>query len=239
MLIALLEGCAVDHPKENKCTLDESHAPDIKGIHLGMTTNDLRMHYPELLDAKSDNYGRAGYSILATDNAFLLSGGTHSDQHSDGSVALILDASRYPDFKSISSIGFQTVDGHVSYIKLLYNKDVTWHSTDEFVKRLNEGLGIPDTWKEFGSNMRSMICDGVYLYAGLRNDVPHYVRGEGALADSVFDALEENGEAREHPFIIIFNDLYTKPRERMEMEKKDKAKREAEEEEQRRRNFTP
>ena len=147
--------CAGQTPSSStgtsKCTLTRAQAPEIRGIRLGMTPDQISSLFPEdgnrlkISEAvrqskKAPNYGVARFDLQAereTPN---------------------------PRFAGVNFITIELLDERVTGFYIGYFGP-EWNSVDQFVAKLSETLRLPSaSWEQAGDNAR-LMCDGFAINA--------------------------------------------------------------------------
>jgi hypothetical protein len=168
---------------QSRCALTEATSPTIRGLKLGMTTQQLLAVFPgitkriEMKDAidKAKSVGRVEAVQLAFDPA------------ADG------DAKQ---FVGVESVAATVAGGRVVEFGLQYG-GATWRTVDEWIAKLSETLKLSDSrdWVT-GSNEnpnKVLRCDGVEIEAA--------IQGGGASIkvtnSGYFKAYSDQGKAAE------------------------------------------
>lgn len=121
--LTLLSTCGQPNSTPQKCSLDLSHAPTLRGLRLGMHADQLKAQYLHL-QVKSETDGE---SFAEVKNAS--------------------EASKEFDFEGLDAIHLSFVDGQLSYIEFKYsNQSTTALKATEFVDRVAEQLGLNTKW---------------------------------------------------------------------------------------------
>jgi len=133
--------------EKSPCTLTLAGAPDIKGIRLGMTPDEVLALFP---GSKDDAEIRS--SIAAAPSKF-------------GTSSLLVRPVKFgskENFAGINQITFTLLDGRVSSFSVGYNGPEYSH-VDKFVAKFVEGTSLPpsDQWEAFvgmDDNLKMLKC---------------------------------------------------------------------------------
>ena len=136
------------------CGLTESNSPAVRGIRLGMGVDQLVALFPasakrkEVRDAL--DRARAGNEIVQV----------LFDPTADGER-----------FAGVESVGARIYKGHVAAFNVSY-VGTTWGSIDEWVAKLAEAYGLPDSsrWAAGPSESPNKVlaCNGIEVEAALQ-----------------------------------------------------------------------
>lgn len=144
----LLQGQKANTEQESNprpCNLKVSNSPSVRGLRLGMTTDQLLALFPgSRVDPKIQNALVPDYG-LATATFHL-----YSDSN--------------PLFSNVSLISVKLFDGSLSAIRILY-KGPPWKSVDDMVAKVAASLNLPsvENWASTGQYSKSLKCDGFYI----------------------------------------------------------------------------
>lgn len=158
LLCFALTSCAVNKP----CSLKLDQSPELRGIRLGMTIDEVKSKYP--------SFGKPGVA--------------YSKEEGFGKEIVRIDK---PDPKEVESMIITFVDSKATRIKVFYNNDLNWKSADEFAKQTAKALKLDGTWEKIGQDneagsMRYMNCGIDFtVVAGLGKDYKNYLDASGIL----------------------------------------------------------
>jgi len=144
-LPGLLQGQKTNTEQESNprpCNLKVSNSPSIRGLRLGMTTDQLLDLFPgsrENPKVQSDltpYYGRARIDF------------SYFDYPS-------------PRFKNVSGVNVVLFDGTVTEVYVSY-QGPPWNSVDEMITKVAGALSLPsaENWKSGGDHAKALKCDG-------------------------------------------------------------------------------
>ena len=143
-----------------KCGLTRAQAPEIRGIRLGITSQQLLAMFPD--DA---NHQRINEAIKQSKRA---------DQYGFGRFDLRSDIeTRDPRFAGVNYISIEMVDERVTTLTIAY-AGPEWNTVGQFVAKLSEALHLPlASWDPGTESSQSLKCDGfmVNAYLGQENTV--------------------------------------------------------------------
>lgn len=167
-------------PSQNlKCTLTPDQAPEIRGVRLNMSTEQLMSAFPE--DANLQSIAEA------------ITRSKQQDAYGMAGFALRADPARpNPKFESVNYIDVTLLDRRVKSFFVSY-RGAEWKNPDQFVARLTEGLRLPNwTWEGTGQS-RTVQCYGFRIEAHVSTGAPtSAVRVHDPSAQEV---VEERREA--------------------------------------------
>ena len=162
----------------SKCGLTRTQAPEIRGIRLGMTTEQLLGLFAEDINRQSimqavkeskkvHNYGVGRFDLRADREA------------------------PNPRFTGVNYITVELLDERVTSFHIAY-AGPEWNTVDEFVAKLSGALRLPsDSWEPEGES-RLMKCDGFVVDAyAFRESVENWVRVKDTSAHRVVENRRE------------------------------------------------
>jgi hypothetical protein len=118
----LVSACTQSDTTSQKCGLDLSRAPTLRGLRLGMSAEELKARYPHL-EIKTSGDGKEGR--LSADVR-------------DGD-----QASKELDYDGLQRISLGFLDGQLSNIEFTYSgQSIRTLEADEFVNRVAGQLGL-------------------------------------------------------------------------------------------------
>jgi len=144
-------------PGKGKCVLTRAESPEIRGIRLGMTPDQLLAVYPEDLNRlkvseaikeskRATNYGVGRFDL-------------RPDRETPN-----------PRFKGLNYITIELLDERVTSFHIGY-AGPQWSTADQFVEKLSEALHLPrEPWEGRGGVSQSLKCDGFVVNAYASSD---------------------------------------------------------------------
>lgn len=165
--------------RNSKCTLTPDQAPEIRGVRLNMSAEQLMSVFPE-----DKNRQKIAEAIMRS-----------KQEEAYGMANLIFQADPVrpnPRFENLNYINVTLLDGKVKSFFVSYG-GAEWNDPDQFVARLTEGLRLPNwTWEGTGQS-RMVQCYGFIIEA-------HITSGARGSAIRVHDpsapkVVEERREA--------------------------------------------
>jgi hypothetical protein len=146
-----------------KCTLTLVQAPEIRGLRLGMNLEQAMSIFPSLR--------RPPEVIELPDGRRLTRNFLEPDELGIIRVRInSLDpkfSSEMSKLEGISSINFDFMDGHISYLFVFYDTEAKWNTVDDFALRVSEDLHIPKAWKkptDYKRDLeRDLECEGFVI----------------------------------------------------------------------------
>jgi len=125
--VLLFSSCAVKKP----CTLKLEQAPELRGLKLGMTLQEIQKKYPNVPPSREVGYGKSFLSI---------------------------ETVKYPELKDVKYLELELVDEKIVKISAYYPKDLNWKA-EELSKRTAEVMKLDGDWEKSSSlEYRSMYC---------------------------------------------------------------------------------
>jgi hypothetical protein len=177
----ILCTCFVAKAQTPACTLKANElktAEDFYGLHLGMTSEEVRKVLPLVQFGRADRLG-----VMRT------SFNPHFDQR--------VEKTSFPDVRTIS---LDFLDDKVSRVWIGYESTFKWPKLDVFVPNFSKSLGVSPEWLP-ARNGRALICDGFSLFAQMIAGGPS-LRIDDEVAQSVATArLAEAIDADEQQVI--------------------------------------
>lgn len=170
-------------PAQTRCNLTDATAPSVRGLRLGMTTQQLLAVFPGITKKKEmKEVIEKAKSATSAEAVYL-----GFDPATDG------DAQQ---FAGVESVAAAVVKARVVDFSIQYG-GATWRTIDEWVEKVSETLKLPgkNDWVT-GLNEhpnKVLRCDGIEIEAG--------IQGGGASIrvtnTGYFKAIEEQGKAAE------------------------------------------
>lgn len=171
------------------CTLTMAGAPEIKGLRLGMTPDEVLALFP---GSKDDPDLRAELS---------------KPPGQFGSSSFVIRPSKYESskekFADVTQITLTLLDGRVSNFTVGYNGP-EWPHVDKFVAKVVEGTNLPavDQWDAYAgmdSQLKTLKCADleIRVFAGGQGGNLNYVLIRDLEADKKLK--ERRAKAREKP----------------------------------------
>jgi hypothetical protein len=116
-----------------QCTVGVENAPELRGLRLGMTLEQVKSRLPSLQVKPS----RFGLTTASLDYTYPV-------------------AAKTAGLEGVQSISLEFVDEHLVKIGIMYSNSINWQTPRQFSERVAAALKLPDAW-ENGFNMR---CEG-------------------------------------------------------------------------------
>jgi hypothetical protein len=176
MFLTIVPVSLGQQPPGSKCALTIAQSPVIRGIRLGMTTEQLLAQFPgssedeqikrELASAKgSPNFGLARIGF----------------QPSYGNYP----ASTKQRFAGINILSVALLDGKVVQIYVHYDPPgepglgVNWHNTDDFVRKISDGFNLPPPADWTSGSSYALTCNGFDIKASSQQGGYIYLSEKG------------------------------------------------------------
>jgi hypothetical protein len=220
---------------QGQCALTIEQSPDVRGLRLGMTLDQVREVFPELPDPPPDEFGWAGYRINGVEKKDV----EIQQARSEGVYIIArVDIDRHPETKGVY-LRIELVDQHLSLLKVHYVGGEKWTAASDFTRQINRTFGLPGAWERFDSSTYDLLCQQFTVYAGLQSRV---VTQEMAALNPIGAALYDHSRAGE-PFVMFIskdnNYGYIIPSIRRANKESQLKQRQQQEEERRRHEFKP
>jgi hypothetical protein len=142
----ILCTCFVAKSQTPACTLKANElkpAEDFYGLHLGMTSEEVKKALPLVQFGRADRLG-----VMRT------SFNPHFDQR--------VDKTAFPDVRTIS---LDFLDDKLVTVWIGYESTFKWPKLDVFVENFSKSLGVSPEWQPARNSGRALSCDGFSIYA--------------------------------------------------------------------------
>lgn len=173
-----------------KCQLTLAGAPDIKGLSLGMTSDEVLALFP---GSKDDAEVRA--SLSRPPNQF-------------GTSSFLIRPEKYPSkdkFAGVNQITFALLDGRVSSFTFGYNGPEYPH-VDKFVAKIIEGTNLPavDQWEAYvgmDTSLKILKCTAfeIRVFIGGQDGNLNYVLMKDSDAEKKLKERRDKARAQATP----------------------------------------
>ncbi|HKP87214.1 MAG TPA: hypothetical protein VJZ26_14010 [Blastocatellia bacterium] len=162
LTVALITVSAHSRPAnrqltQSKCNLTEANSPNIRGIRLGMSTQQLLALFPGSADRKEIRDALESAKAPA----------------SNETARLYFEPATYASrdrFAQVDSVSVNVYKGRVSDFTVVYI-GATWRNIDEWIGKLSEAFALPGAqgWVSGPSENPNKIlkCDGLEIEAGI------------------------------------------------------------------------
>ena len=127
-------------------------APELKGFHLGMTMEQAKAHFPQIVFGPTDPLGSSKTTINPGFDARA-------------------DKSKFQDVRSIS---LDFLDGRVVSIWIGYETNFKWTGVPEFVAGISQSLSLPNAWTEWKLRGRQMRCTDFEMTVSMIAQAPSF-----------------------------------------------------------------
>ncbi len=184
--VALLSGSQTPSAfsAASTCALTHEQAPEIRGIRLGMSTEQLLSLFPE--DGNRQRITQAIEESKGTDNY----GGGRFDLRPEKGAP-------NPRLAGLNFIGVGFIDERVTSFHIAY-AGPEWKTVDQFVAKLTESLRLPrSSWEPVDESKQWLKCDGFRVDAyAFRGSMESWVRVEDTSAYLVVEARRETAKEK-------------------------------------------
>ena len=166
-------------PDQQRCTLTVDQSPAVRGIRLGMVTEQVFALFPGSSERPE------------TKNAIASAGG-HPNY---GVVGLYFQPFTYPSaamerFSGIESISITLFDGRVTDMRVVYAgsssypRGPAWSNVDDFIAKLSEAFALPGAkdWLQLSESTKTLKCNGFDLEASTRGATGSIALRDNAVA---------------------------------------------------------
>ena len=138
--VFVLFFCGLTMAQENGCTAKLAglpQAPELRGFHLGMTTDQVKARVPQVVFPQVDDLGVSKTSI-----------NPYFDPQIDKS-----------SFENVRTVSLDFLDGRLTQLWIGYEDTFKWKNIDQFVKGISQALSLPDDWPTKGRGRRLKCTD--------------------------------------------------------------------------------
>lgn len=138
-LLSVLSSAAVVQPQAIRCGLKMSELPEsaeMFGFRLGMTTEQVKAHIPQIVFGHTDDFGVSKTTI-----------------NPDFDPRLNKTA-----FVGVRTISLDFLDNRVSSLWLGYENSFKWHTAPDAIAGISQSLGLPDSWEPWKSRGSRIGC---------------------------------------------------------------------------------
>jgi hypothetical protein len=169
----------------SKCTLTRAQSPEIRGVRLGLTAEQLLALFPD--DANRQRINEAIKQSKRADKY----GFARFDLQSNTEV-------RDPRFAGLSYLAIDMLDERVTGFHIGY-AGPEWNSVDQFVAKLSEAVRLPTAlWEPPQGNQQSLKCDGFVVDAYVsRGTAQNSVRVQDTSVTQVVSDRRETAKEKE------------------------------------------
>lgn len=136
---------------QSRCKLKPAQAPEIRGIRLGMSAEQLLSLFPEGNNQQSIN------AAIRNAKSVESYGVSRFELRPDSATA-------NPRFEGVNYIQVELLDTRITSFYIEY-KGFEWENVGQFVRRLSEGLRLPIEFWDSGDTASYMTCDGFRIDA--------------------------------------------------------------------------
>lgn len=121
------------------CSLKLNELPraaELKGFHLGMTMDEVKVQAPKILFPKTNELGLSKTSISPD-----------FDPQSQKST-----------FQDVRTVSFDFLDERLSSLWIGYDNTFKWQSVDDFVQGISKSLNLPNAWSSWKVRGKQLRC---------------------------------------------------------------------------------
>ena len=163
---------------DSKCTLTPEQSPEIRGVRLGMTTEQLQNMFPEEGNLETLN------NAIAMAKQAQAYGASSADLRPDRKTA-------NPRFAGLDHITVRLLDDRVITFHVMYSP-TEWNSVGQFLARLSEAFRLPRASWELGDESGFLKCNGFRVEAwASKNSTHSTVSVRNTSVDNVVEDRKE------------------------------------------------
>lgn len=140
--IGFIFTCIAVVPAQEQCKLNVAQLPTLRGLRLGMTTEQVRSVFPGMQSEAKGDLGQINTSVSRDYS------GTNG-----------------PIFKDIYGIDFTFFDNKLVDFTIQYDYSVHWDTLESFIAKVSESLRLPNLWENEGGFSKKLKCDGFIIRA--------------------------------------------------------------------------
>ncbi|MGH9854420.1 MAG: hypothetical protein ACREBD_31635 [Blastocatellia bacterium] len=156
IILTLIIPIAYAQTAESKCTAQMAKSLNIRGLRLGMTTEELLALFPGASDRQDVK------SNLASANEYPNFGVVRLS-FIRGDESRSLNQER---FTGISNVNVVLFDGRIVELSITYLRfeegGASWDNFDQWITKLNETLKLPESRYWIGNHL---MCEGIQIWA--------------------------------------------------------------------------
>ena len=190
--LLLLALCTVTtasaQPSSCSAKIDQlTDAPELRGVHLGMTYDQVKARVPPIQFGRADQFGVAKTSI-------------------NPSFGPQFDKASFADVRTIS---LDFVDGKLVTLWIGYESTFKWQKLDEFVAGMSKSLNLPAAWPPKRGG-QELTCDGFSVLASVIAGSPGMRITDEAAQETIANRREAAAAAAEAAAVSVIGDQRTK-----------------------------
>lgn len=153
VIACILPATSVAQEATCKVTLSAlPAATELKGFHLGMTTEQVKTHVPHIIFGPTDELGVSKTTI-----------NPNFDPRTEKST--------YQDVRSVS---LDFLDGRLVSLWIGYEGNFKWTTVDDFVNGISQSLTLPNAWSTWKLRGKQMTCADFQLTVSLVAQSPSF-----------------------------------------------------------------
>jgi hypothetical protein len=174
LAITVIKGLTtVAQEVQCKATLSSLPAAvELKGFHLGMTMEQVKLLVPTIVFGPTDALGGSKTTI-----------NPGYDQRPGKS-----------DFEDVRSVSLDFLDGHLVSLWIGYDQTFKWKGVDDFVQGISKSLSLPENWSSWKTRGKELTCSDFQLTVSLIAQSPS-LRIVDRAADELYAARRQAKEA--------------------------------------------
>ena len=130
--------------QEVSCNATLSALPavaELKGLHLGMTMQQVKAQLPQITFGRTDVLGSSKTTI-----------NPKFDPRTESAT-----------FQDVRTISLDFLDGRLVSLWIGYDRNFKWTTVDQFVNGISTALKLPNTWATWKSRGRELTCTDFQL----------------------------------------------------------------------------
>lgn len=123
-----------------QCALRIDQSPEVRGLRLGMTRQQVSARYPAFTIQPANEFGETNVNVYP-----------------------LAEGNKTPALKGIGNMKIRLIDDLVVELRIDYNA-LPWENMDQFISKLSERLSLPKQWIGEGY-LRKLSCQGFQIEA--------------------------------------------------------------------------
>ena len=136
-----------------QCHTQRSSRPtELKGLHLGMTMEQVKAQIPQITFGRTDALGSSKTTI-----------NPEFDPRTESAT-----------FQDVRTVSLDFLDGRLVSLWIGYDRNFKWTTVDQFVKGISTALKLPTTWAPWKSRGKQLTCADFQLTVSLIAESPSF-----------------------------------------------------------------
>ena len=127
-------------------------AAELKGFHLGMTTEQVKVRAPQIIFGRTDELGISKTTINPS-----------FDPRADKST-----------FQDVRTISLDFLDGRLVSLWIGYDSTFKWNTIEAFVTGISQSLSLPSAWSNWKARGKEITCTDFQMTVSLIAESPSF-----------------------------------------------------------------